>query len=88
MKKMRMRVRKWFKLIGTALIVLSCATPVHAQEDTMLHLTPLGEGFEMHTTAEEQRVALRAILKTAMSILLDDAPYDPKNIIFGTNYTT
>ncbi|WP_256991435.1 hypothetical protein [Burkholderia sp. AU6039] len=54
----------------------------------MLHLTPLGEGFEMHTTAEEQRVALRTILKTAMSILRDDAPYDPKNIIFGTNYTT
>ncbi|WP_256991495.1 hypothetical protein [Burkholderia sp. AU6039] len=54
----------------------------------MLHLTPLGEGFEMQTTAEEQRVALRAILKTAMSILRDDAPYDPKNIIFGTNYTT
>ncbi|OXJ12023.1 hypothetical protein CFB39_31765 [Burkholderia sp. AU6039] len=42
----------------------------------------------MQTTAEEQRVALRAILKTAMSILRDDAPYDPKNIIFGTNYTT
>ncbi|MBN3748493.1 hypothetical protein G3N96_24160 [Burkholderia sp. Se-20373] len=42
----------------------------------------------MQTTDEEQRVALRAILKTAMSILRDDAPYDPKNIIFGTNYTT
>ena len=27
----------------------------------MLHLTPLGEGFEMQTTDEEQRVVLRTI---------------------------
>gem|GEM_PF-831776 len=45
-------------------------------------------GGGMQATDEEQRVALRTILKTAMAILRDDAPYDPKNIIFGTNYTT
>jgi len=54
----------------------------------MLHFTPLGEGFEMQATDEEQRVVLRTILKTAMAILRDDAPYDPKHIVFGTNYTT
>ncbi len=54
----------------------------------MLHLTPLGEGFEMQTTDEEQRVMLRTLLKTAMAILRDDAPYDPEHIVFGTNYTT
>ena len=54
----------------------------------MLHFKPLGEGFEMQTTDEEQRVMLRAILKTAMAILRDDAPYDPEHIVFGTNYTT
>ncbi len=54
----------------------------------MLHLTPLGEGFEMQTTDEEQRVVLRTILESAMAILRDDAPYDPKHIVFGTNYTT
>ncbi|CAM3717653.1 hypothetical protein [Burkholderia ambifaria] len=54
----------------------------------MLHFKPLGEGFEMQTTDEEQRVMLRTILKTAMAILRDDAPYDPEHIVFGTNYTT
>ncbi|WP_231937889.1 hypothetical protein [Burkholderia lata] len=54
----------------------------------MLHLTPLGEGFEMHTTDEEQRVVLRTIIKTAMAILRDDASYDPEYIVFGTNFTT
>lgn len=54
----------------------------------MLHLTPLEEGFEMQTTDEEQRVTLRTILKTAMAILRDDAPYDPEHIAFGTNFTT
>jgi hypothetical protein len=54
----------------------------------MLHFKPLGEGFEMQMTDEEQRVMLRTILKTAMAILRDDAPYDPEHIIFGTNYTT
>ncbi len=42
----------------------------------------------MQATDEEQRVVLRTILKTAMAILHDDAPYDPKHIVFGTNYTT
>ncbi|ABI90916.1 hypothetical protein CH72_5413 [Burkholderia ambifaria AMMD] len=42
----------------------------------------------MQTTDEEQRVMLRTILKTAMAILRDDAPYDPEHIVFGTNYTT
>ncbi|WP_246637431.1 hypothetical protein [Burkholderia catarinensis] len=54
----------------------------------MIHFKSLGEGFEMQTTDEEQRVMLRAILKTAMAILRDDAPYDPEYIVFGTNYTT
>jgi len=54
----------------------------------MLHFTPLENGFEMQATDEEQRVVLRTILKTAMAILRDDAPYDPKHIVFGTNYTT
>ncbi|WP_244122217.1 hypothetical protein [Burkholderia latens] len=54
----------------------------------MLHLTPLGEGFEVQATDEEQRVVLRTILETAMAILRDDAPYDPQHIVFGTNYTT
>ncbi|MET1535251.1 hypothetical protein [Burkholderia sola] len=54
----------------------------------MLHFTPLGEGFEVQTTDEEQRTVLRTILETAMAILRDDAPYDPKHIVFGTNYTT
>ncbi|WP_246637225.1 hypothetical protein [Burkholderia catarinensis] len=54
----------------------------------MLHFKPLGEGFEMQMTDKEQRVMLRAILKTAMAILRDDAPYDPEHIVFGTNYTT
>lgn len=54
----------------------------------MLHLKPLGEGFEMQTTDEEQRVVLRTILKTAMAILRDDASYDPEYVVFGTNYTT
>ncbi|EMN1931851.1 hypothetical protein RVV18_006353 [Burkholderia ambifaria] len=42
----------------------------------------------MQTTDEEQRVMLRTLLKTAMAILRDDAPYDPEHIVFGTNYTT
>ncbi|HHY6932342.1 TPA: hypothetical protein ACV4T7_006330, partial [Burkholderia ambifaria] len=42
----------------------------------------------MQTTDEEQRVMLRTILKTAMAILRDDAPYDPEHIVFGKNYTT
>ncbi len=54
----------------------------------MLHLKPLGEGFRMQTTDEEQRVMLRTILKTSMEILRDDAAYDPEHIVFGTNYTT
>ncbi|PFH19813.1 hypothetical protein BX604_6420 [Burkholderia sp. JKS000303] len=54
----------------------------------MLHLTPLGDGFKMQTTAEEQRAMLSTILKTAMAILRDDAPYDPEHIVFGANYTT
>ncbi|MEK6353252.1 MAG: hypothetical protein V4796_14340 [Burkholderia cenocepacia] len=54
----------------------------------MLHLTPLVEGFDVQATDEEQRVVLRTILETAMAILRDDAPYDPKHIVFGTNYTT
>lgn len=54
----------------------------------MLHFKPLGEAFEMQTTGEEQCVILRSILKTAMAILRDDAPYNPEYIVFGTNYTT
>ncbi|MBY4722116.1 hypothetical protein K6W38_03135 [Burkholderia contaminans] len=42
----------------------------------------------MQATDEEQRVMLRAILKTAMAILRDNAPYDPEHIVFGANYTT
>jgi len=42
----------------------------------------------MQATDEEQRVMLRAIIKTAMAILRDDASYDPEYIVFGTNYTT
>ncbi|CAB3754372.1 hypothetical protein GQ57_06060 [Burkholderia sp. MSh2] len=42
----------------------------------------------MKTTDEEQRTMLRSILKAAMAILRDDAPYNPEHISFGTNYTT
>ncbi|MXN79728.1 hypothetical protein GR157_34025 [Burkholderia sp. 4701] len=37
----------------------------------------------MQTRADEQRVMVRRILTTAMAVLRDDKPFDPKNIAFG-----
>ncbi|MPV65616.1 hypothetical protein [Burkholderia sp. BE17] len=37
----------------------------------------------MQTRADEQRVMVRRILTTAMAVLRDDQPFDPKNIAFG-----
>ncbi|NHV26354.1 hypothetical protein [Burkholderia sp. D-99] len=88
MKKMPMHVREWCKIIGTVLIVLSCSTPAHALEPIASHYEPLGEGFEMQTTADEQRATVRSILKEAMAILRDDKPYDPRDMIVGKLFST
>ncbi|MBN3820636.1 hypothetical protein G3N57_30585 [Paraburkholderia sp. Se-20369] len=42
----------------------------------------------MQTNSDEQRAMVRSILKTAMAILRDDRPFDPKDIVFGRNFST
>lgn len=88
MKKTPMRARVWYRIIGTVLIVLSCSTPAHALEPIVSHYEPLGEGFEMQTTADEQRATVRSILKEAMAILRDDKSYDPRDMPVGKLFST
>ncbi|WP_346778587.1 hypothetical protein [Burkholderia sp. Ac-20349] len=54
----------------------------------MNHFEPLAEGFSMPATADEQRAAVRSILKTSMTILRDDQPFDPRNTTIGQLFST
>ncbi|KAG8153749.1 hypothetical protein [Burkholderia catarinensis] len=42
----------------------------------------------MSATADEQRAAVRSILKTAMAILRDDQPFDPRSTAIGQLFST
>lgn len=42
----------------------------------------------MQAIANEQRAIVRNILSTAMAILRDDQPFDPKHIVFGEIFST
>ncbi|RQR21821.1 hypothetical protein DIE23_37790 [Burkholderia sp. Bp9143] len=42
----------------------------------------------MPATADEQRAAVRSILKTAMAILRDDQPFDPSSTAIGQLFST
>ncbi|WP_244107379.1 hypothetical protein [Burkholderia sp. BCC0419] len=82
------KIQRCCKPIGAVLIVLSFVIPAHAQEPIVSHYEPLGEGFKITVTADEQRATVRSILKTAMAILRDDQPFDPRDMTFGKLFST
>ncbi|WP_155713073.1 hypothetical protein [Burkholderia stagnalis] len=84
METMRMQTWKHWKAIVVTLIAISCATLTHAQQSMLIYSAPVEDDFEIKKPlAEDQRVMVRDIMKTAIGILRDGQSYDPSSIDFG-----
>jgi hypothetical protein len=78
MKKMSTQARKWSRLTGKTLTILSFAIPVHAQPNMPTRLGSSGQRADMRpAVTDAHRDTTLGILTTAMAIMRDDQPFDP-----------